>query len=1189
MRAKFFTFLILGIVFSGTSLNAQSVTARLEGVIRDQTQAVIPGVSVTATNESTNIGTSAITNETGRYIFVSLTPGTYTVTAELAGFKKAVQTGLIVQVGDAKTLDIVLQPGDISQDVTVIAETPLLDLTTTKIGSVVEERQVLDLPLNGRNAMMLFYLAAGVNPLDRLGSQQQTGGADGLAPHTNNVKVEGIFNGNAGYDYTPAYPNTPVPQEAIGEYRITTSGASAEAGRGSGAKVSVYLKSGTNQIHGSVFEYNRNTVMSANNFFNNRQGAPRPQINRNQYGVSLGGPIIKNRTFFFGTIEWQRLRQGQIQNRQVYTPAMRQGIFRYNTQRATSINDVDRNGNPLVPFGTINVLTIDPTRQGLDPVYLPKLLAVMPPPNNYDIGDGLNLGGYRYTTSRPEDYQQYLVKIDHELLSRHHLALSYSNWRLDNPQLAQLNGFPAEGFVEIRRGGSVRLMSSLTPRITNELSIGANMRWSLRPILNRDQETPAGNIMLQVWGDGGNGNTSGNININRGFQSNPAVNMGFSDSLSWIKGNHTLSMGGELWFMVMNRQISIGWPIIRTTQADNPANVPALAGLNANDRSRAQQLVNDMTGSVGRVTQSFFLTSSSGYTPYSGNYQQLRQLEWAPYFQDIWKFSPTLTITAGLRYETLHPGWIANGAFVNPVGGVAGALGIQGPRGQPTRWDFAPNKGRGIMKTDWNNFAPTLGFSWDPFGKANTTISGSYGLSYDRSMMVVYGEFSAANYGANSQVQKTPFMTLRDPRFYREVLPIPTPTLFAPLGFTRDSRAYAVDSNLTTPYVQNWTFRISRQIGTEWKVDAAYVGNHAVGQWRAENLNQVEIRKNGFLDAFKAAQRNLARNNNPLQGESLGALDALFRLVPASQNNLIAEGQAAALANFLDTTTLNTGVRGGLVERAGLPNTFFRFNPQVQNLNIVGNRTHSTWNAMKLIVSRRLHQGLYAQLNYTLGKGFTDYIPGQDLYDNDYRDIRNHRLDRSLMDFDSTHVLTFNWIYELPVGRGKRFMSSPGSIAQGILGGWQFNGIYNLATGRPLEITTNRQNLNQLTNSIPNFTGKMFHMSDVQKGNIISVLTPQQRAQFSNPAPGEAGDLPRRSMRGPGFSNFDLSLFKKFPLRPLGETSEVQFRLEFYNALNQVNFVSPTGNAININSGSFGVLTSARDARIGQLGLKFVF
>jgi hypothetical protein len=194
------------------------------------------------------------------------------------------------------------------------------------------------------------------------------------------------------------------------------------------------------------------------------------------------------------------------------------------------------------------------------------------------------------------------------------------------------------------------------------------------------------------------------------------------------------------------------------------------------------------------------------------------------------------------------------------------------------------------------------------------------------------------------------------------------------------------------------------------------------------------------------------------------------------------------------------------------------------------------------------------------------------------------------MDYDSTHVVTLNWIYELPVGRGKQFMSSAGSIAEGFLGGWQFNGIYNYSTGRPIGITTGRYMLNQNTASTPNFSGKMFSMSDVKKtGNLITMVTADQAAQFSNPDPGEVGGLPRLSFRGPAFANFDLSMFKKFAFRPLGEASEFQFRVEFYNALNQVQFVTPGNPGNNINSGSFGAITAARDARIGQLGLKLVF
>jgi len=490
------------------------------------------------------------------------------------------------------------------------------------------------------------------------------------------------------------------------------------------------------------------------------------------------------------------------------------------------------------------------------------------------------------------------------------------------------------------------------------------------------------------------------------------------------------------------------------------------------------------------------------------------------------------------------------------------------------------------MRTDKNNFAPTLGFSWDPLGNGDTTVSGSYGISYDSSAMTVYAALSAENYGASTVVTLTPFTRLSDPALYGSIMPIQTPALFADLGNTRDSRAYVADPNLSTPYTQSWSLRVARQIGTTWKIEAAYVGNHAVGLWRGQNLNQVEMRSNGFLDAFRIAQRNLAQNGNPTRGDSLDNLTALFNLVPSSQYNTITTGQAAALANFLDTTTLNTGVRGGLIEAAGLPSTFFRFNPQVTNLNIVGNRTHSTWNGLKIAITRRLHGGLHIQTNYTMGKGLTDYIPVQTLF-GDYRDNANSRLDKALQTYDSTHSLRVNWIYEIPVGSGRRFLADSSGLLDGLVGGWQLNGIETWVTGRPLDVSTGRFTVSQVVSATPNFTGERFHLSKVNKsGDQITTMTAEQRAQFSNPGPGEPGDLPPLSLRGPGYTNLDVSLFKKFRLGFIGESGEAQFRVELFNALNQVSFNSPS---VNINNGSFGVISSARSARVGQLALKIVF
>lgn len=1164
-------------------LPGQVVSIRLEGVVSDPSQAVVPGAAATARNVATNISYQAVTNEAGRYVFVTLPPGPYSLTVSLPGFKKAVRDGIALKVGDAITINMILEPGGTHEIVTVTEQAPLLDQTTAKLGAVIEHRQTQELPLPDRNTLMLYYLASGMNVYDRMagsGSQQQVGGADGLAPHTGNTKVEGVFASHADFDFSPADIAVPIPQEAMGEYRITTSGGLPDTGRGSGAQVSVSLKSGTNNFHGSLFEFNRNEAYNANTFFNNRAGTPRSSFKRNQFGWSLGGPIIRNRTFFFGTMEWDRRKASSVQNYTVYTQTLRDGIFRYHTQGPNSGSNVDGSGNPRVPFGTINLLTVDPTRQGKDTFFLPKLLAAMPLPNNYDVGDGFNLGGYRFLAPASTPSDQQLFKIDHKFSARHQLAISASRSVITVPYNFLITGKPGEIYQTRKRGIQLRLVSTFTTRFINELSVGGNRVW-FKSRVQTDQETPTGGVYPS--------GLSGNYLYvqNRGLQSNPGVNLGFSDGVTWIKGNHTMSFGGESWLQTLNIKVGAGgWPSIDTSNASNPANVPALPGLNPTDRGRAQQLTNDLTGAIGNIRQSFFLTDKTGYAPYGPSYMPIHNVEWSLYMQDLWKVMPNFSLSLGWRFEVLPLGYMANDIYIQPVGGVAGALGIQGPTGQPTRFGLVADKGRAAHPTDRNNFAPYLGFSWDPFAKGRTTISGYYRISYDRSMLITQALFSSINYGATTTVTLNPFARLSDPNLYKTILPIPVPQVFAPLGFTRDSTAYALDPNLATPYVQGWSLRIGQQVGRNWNVEAAYVGNHAVGQWQAPNLNQVEMRKNGFLDAFKIAQGNLAQNGSPTKGASLGSLTSLFTLIPSSQFTLIAQGQAAALANFLDTTPLTTGNRGGLIELAGLPATFFRFNPQVLHLNVIGNTSHSTYDALKLSVTRRFAAGLFLQGNYTLAKGFTNYVPNQSVQFA-YRDNANPHLDKALSPYNALHTVVANWLYELPFGKDKRFLHGTSRLLQGFLGGWQVNGIFNWATGRPLAITTNRAYLNQNVASTPNFSGDRFDLSKpFDDGSRIITLTPARQAQLSNPGPGEAGNLPRYSLRGPGIVTFDMSMFKNFPVELAGRGIKAQFRLELFNVFNKVNFLNPN---VDINSGSFGVVTSAWSPRMGQIALKILF
>jgi hypothetical protein len=1188
---------------------SQVAGARLEGMVYDSSHAAIPGVTVTATNEGTNISITTAANDSGHYVFVNLPPGTYTLTSELRGFKRCTQKGIILQVGAAVTINITLETGELSAEIVVSAAAPIVDVTSGRIGSVVQERQVVDLPLNGRNPMMLFYLQSGTNPRDAVSpTQQAVGSVDGLRANANNVRVEGVWANDPSYDMSPAAPNAAVPLESVAEYRVTTSSASVESGRGAGAQVSVVYRSGTNNVHGSAYAFNRNTVYNANNFFANRQGEERPKFLRNQYGVSLGGPIKKDRMFFFLTWEGQQEIQGTVLNRNVYTQSARGGLFRYYRNGPNSSGLVDANGNPTVPdsdIGTIDLLTIDPSRQGPDPSgRVAAMFQRMPLPNNNDLGDGFNIRGYRYISNDRNDYNQFVAKVDYTLSAANHLSLAIGGYWRDNPNNLLFSGY-YQAAKEFKRNAMLGLISGISPTLTNELRVGATRRLTQSGPLDPASSDRNGIYILQgIAGPAGNrgAQPDGNVVPVWQPQRNPVDVYSGSDSLAWVRRNHTLKIGVEAAYTTKNNWYGGDeyYPVISTDQSIyNRANVPALPGLNAADQSRAMQAVNDLTGSIGYINQTYNANSpDSGFVPYQTRYRQLRQTEYGAFFQDTWKAARNFTLNYGVRWDLLPPAWMANGIYTYPKGGSQAVLGISGPIGT-YQTSLAPNMGKDIINWDFNNFGPTVGFTWDPTSEGKMSISLMYRVAYDRSMQSVYSRLEDQNIGMNVALRATPNTRFSDPNLYQPaagkpaILPLAHGAPFDPIPASRVGRAYALDEKIRTPYTQSWSLRIQHDLGRDWYVQGAYVGNISVGGWRAINYNQVEILKNGFLDAFLAARRNLATNGNPNRGEPIGVLGKLFAQaggIPSNLYSLISDGQVAALANYIDTTVDWTSKPGGLVAAAGYPDNFFRTNPQVADANIGDNLSVSTWHGAKLEVGKRFSAGTTMQVQYTYGKGLTDWVGAQGLYA-DYRDNNNRKLDKSLQQYDSTHILQANAVWELPFGSNKRWLSEADGWQNAVFGGWQLNGIVTMATGRPFTVTTNRNNLVTGVYSTANYSGSDFKlMSKVTRGaDTVSTITGAQKSLFSNPGPASAGGTPLFAFQGPLYFNVDTSMIKNFRLGALGEQGNMQVRMEAFNVLNRTNFNNPPVSNQNINSGTFGVLTSAYSPRILQFALKLNF
>ena len=1182
-----------------SALVAQTAGARLEGIVKDQSQAVIPGVTVTAVNENTGISYTSLTNDTGLYVFVTLPPGTYTLTCELQGFKRYVNKGLTLTVGATATVNIVLETGEISTEVVVSAAAPLIDVTSGKIGAVVQEQQIVDLPINGRNPMMFYYLQAGTNPLDSLGGQQAVGSVDGLRTNANNVRVDGVWAADASYDMSPAAPNVAVPLEAVGEYRVTTSSATADSGRGAGAQVSVVYKSGTNEFHGNVYEFNRNTSYNAGEFFANKSGQGKPKFIRNQYGASLGGPIIKNKTFFFGTWEGQREISGRVMNFLTYTAPVRQGIFRYNTtgtnNKTTMVNP--QTGEPLVPFSTIDLYTIDPTRLGPDlSGKVERVFKEMPLPNNYDIGDGFNLGGYRFLGNEPNHYNQFVAKIDHALSAKHQLSVSFGGFWRHNESSFFPNGYAGQIYDERKRNIFIGIVSALTPTLTNEWRAGATQRKTVGGPENPANFDPKGVFQLSGLGSARAGSNYIGVYLP---QRNPIDAFNINDNVSWVVKNHTIKFGFEVTHTTKNN-----WfggdnyiPTVYTSTTYNPATVPSMAGLNSTDRTRAQQLVNDVTGTIGHIVQIYNANSLAlGFVPYDTRHRLLNQREWGVFFQDTWKIRQNLTINFGTRWDLLPPGYMKNGVYTYPKQGSASVFGVSGPAGI-YETGLAPNKGKDIIEWDWNNFGPNLGLTWDPFKDGKMSVSANFRVAYDRQMQSVYSRLEDQNMGMNVQLTAVPKIRFSDPTLYTvwgdsKGIRLPVGKPFEPIPFVRQGRAYALAETIRTPYTESWSLRIQRELMKDWYLQAAYVGNTSVGGWRAINYNQIEIRKNGFLQGFLAAQRNLAASGDPLVGEPTGTFGQIFSKLSSSarsgQKTNITNGVVATVADYLDTYAPTGGQRGDLVTQAGLPNTFFRINPQVQNATICDNLSVSTYHAMKLELGKRFSGGTYLQFNYTLGKSLTDYVGGQGQY-NDYRDNENRRLDKSFQDYDSTHIIQANWLWQLPFGEGKRWLNSGPGFMDYLFGGWSLNGIFSLATSRPFTITSNRNMLTLGDTSTADYSGKDFNIaSKVIKGGdgVIRALTAEEVKLFSFPPPGSPGGTPQRAFRGPIYSNWDASLLKNFKAAFLGEQGYVQFRAEAFNVLNHPNFTTPNGT---LTSGNFGQISGNRSARILQFALKVNF
>jgi len=880
LRSKGTVALLAILVLSGISY-AQSGRATVKGIVKDPQGNVVPGATVTLMDPNKDYTRTQTTTADGVYVFSALPPGTYNLEVEAPGFKKTAVAKVNALVDSTIDEDIVLEVGAVSEtvNITSLGEAPL-NTSDATIGAAFERRRIVDLPLNANNVVGLLSLQPGVT---------RTGYVNGGRADQANVTLDGVDvnEQQRGLDVVTdeAFASVlRVTRDSLQEFRVTTTNPNADQGRSSGAQVSLITRSGSNNFHGSLFETHRNTVTSANDFFNNAAGVDRPQLLRNIFGGSIGGPIKKDKAFFFFTYEGFREATGTSVVREVPLPTLGQGIVRYRTESGAS----DPGCPPGTPSG-VNCLTIaeinaaytavNGVTPGVNPIGLNVLsgAAQRYAVNDSTVGDGLNTGGFRFNAKTPTTLNTYIARMDFNPTDRQTLFIR-GNYQQD--VITRAVYFSSDCSTP---GDSVQCFPDTPPlNLWNHpKGFAAGHTWTVsNSVVNRFTY----GFTRASFSQGGD-STENRYNFRFIFSPNafarplkrttPVHN--FVDDVSVIKGNHTLGFGGNVRFITNNRTsfgASFDDAIANPSYYDFSGDAVIFDVYNSGDpifpdviSGGETDLRDALTSVIGRFSQfsANLVYDKSGALQPAGTptVRSFATQEYETYFQDSWRARPNFTFTYGVRWSTSTPVYETEGVQVKPTVGLndyfnqrreSSLAGV--PFNAPITFDLAgkANDRPGYYKQDWNNFAPSIAFAYSPelgdnflgrlLGRNNkSVIRGGFRMTYDR-----IGSQLAVNFDLNSVLGFTsglgnaantfnvsdrlgPLFTGPNPsvRGNPQVGTI-SPTLTFPLTVSanEDQRIeQSLDDSITTPYNYSFNLSYGRELGKGLSFEASYVGRIA--------------------------------------------------------------------------------------------------------------------------------------------------------------------------------------------------------------------------------------------------------------------------------------------------------------------------------------------------------------------------
>ena len=1184
------------------SLYGQGTTSRALGVVQDPTGAAVAGAKVQLINEATKTTFSTQSSDVGAYVFEAVQPASYTIVVEAAGFKKFTSRSNVVTIGQPATVNVSLEVGDLSQQIEVESTVEAVQTSTSgNFGNLISQQALADLTVittRGRNPLNLVFMQPGVV------SGSNTGGGShvhGARDRASNYTLDGIDvnDSSQGGSETTSFRVNP---DMLSEMRVLTGNTTAEYGRNSGGQVAMVTRSGANEFHGAGFWFYRTPRLNANEWQNNLDNVGKAQLAQNIFGGGIGGPIVKNKTFFFFEIQALRARSSTLTTRTVYTEQARQGILRYvkggrNQPAGVPGASIDQSGNvvPGLNIGTYNVAALDPQKLGLDPS-IQAMLKSSPLPNNFasTVGDGLNTAGFSFTPLASERQHDQTIKIDH-VINDKNTFYGRLVWGRDDSMCDIVNGgqpvFPGEPcLVNTLRGPrNFAFNWRFTPnaRMTNELVVGQN-RYD--PIFGQPSSLEKISIasapVSTTWQY-----YFGNQRVVSTWQ--------VVDNFAYFRGAHSFKFGfnlrrvreedqrGSVAGLNANEEINFSTSI----NTVDPATFGLAPDLNTSfDRPNFQSHINFLLGRIGQIDRGF-VAKNDQWTKSTFLFDT-RYPEYEFYGQDTWKIRPNLSVDYGLRWEIrLSPNTPSNDIKVPDrpiVAGAAPASNVQ----------WVPGK---LFKNQMGNFGPSIGFAWDPFKSGKTSVRGNYRMAYDRINMFVIASTILPNlpggaYPAINQEFGQAGGRLRNLPDLNPPSAKPS-TLSQPASYAAASNT-VIDPNLKTPRTHQWSFNIQREIAKNTVLDIAYIGRRGYHLLGAYNVNQAQIFQNGFLDAFKTVKAGgeSALVNNLLRADSRinagETASAMIRRLFASNLNLNSVG---ALAGSLGTR-LQSGQNVTALS-AGQPFFFIPFPQYSSGLNVLDSNDFSTYHALEVQVDRRMRNGVSYHVGYTWAKSLDtrSFDPTLTVVGTGSSstagstpfDINNRRLNYAPSDFDRRHSVQTNWVFELPFGEGKRWLNSSRALNR-IAGGWEVTGFGRLTSGRPFTVWAGTNTVSNVNQSTANCTscgrGDGTPFLDGPTG-LIWFFDAAQRSRLSAPGAGEFGTLGRNFFVGPHYFVMNTSLLKRIPVT---ERIKLELRGDATNLTNSVMFDFPT---TDITSSTFGRIRNSvtSGSRKIQVGAKIHF